>query len=114
MRKIIFVLVVMGLIIYSVYLFVEPQYNYYAFKSEVEDYMSVAIDKEKDVKAELMRLVEAYDIPVEEDEVYLIRETDSRYRRYSVSISWSETVDIFPFYHIYKKTYEFEVDTTQQ
>ncbi len=110
MRKIIFFLFVMGVIIYSVYLFAEPQYNYYAFKSEVEEYMSVAIDKEKDVKKEIMDLVQTYNIPVEEDEVYLTRGKEGRY---SVSISWSETVDLFPFYHIYKKTYNFEVDTTQ-
>lgn len=109
MVKIILVIGVIILTVYSVAQFASPQYNYRAFKSDIEEYMMVArVDPPHIVKREIMSMVREYNVPVEEDEVLLTKDEQGNY---GVALSWSETVVLFPFYKLYEKVYEFEVDT---
>lgn len=107
MKKTVIVLVILGLIGYSAFLVVEPHYNYYAFKTDLDEYLRVAINIPKRVRNEVYEMVQQYDIPVEKDEIIITR---SQGTRYSVSMSWEVTVD---FFTLYQKTFYFEIDTAE-
>lgn len=99
-----FSLLVLGLIIYSVFLIAVPYYHYYALKSDLEETLRVsATDPPEEVMAKVLTLAGQYKIPVEEEDINLRKED-----QYIVAISWQETVD---FFNLYQKTFEFSIDT---
>jgi hypothetical protein len=107
MIKKLFIIAIIGVIGYSIYMVAEVHYNYWAFKSDVEKYLRVAINIPKRVKEDIYEIVDQYNIPLEDDEISITREG----RIYVVRASWSETID---FFTLYQKTFYFEVDTSRQ
>ena len=107
MVKKIFFLLIVVLIGYTIFLIARPHYNYYAFKSELREVMKINVTwVEKEVIGEIMKLVEKYNIPVEERDIKLYLKEE----RFVAETSWDVTVN---FLGIYKKTYEFSVDSSQ-
>lgn len=107
MLKKLIVITIIVLIGYSTYMVAEVHYNYWAFKSDVEKYLKVAINIPRQVKEDVYAIVVQYDIPLEEDEVSIIHDG----RIYVVRASWSETID---FFTLYQRTFDFEIDTSRQ
>ncbi|MDO8281510.1 MAG: hypothetical protein Q7U10_02620 [Thermodesulfovibrionia bacterium] len=111
MVKNIFVVLFSLVIAYSFYLTFMPNYNYHMFKNEMKASMEIVTqnDKPKDVMKRIMRLVDEYDIPVSDEDVELELATE----KYTARISWEDTVQYFPFYPLYQKTYTFHIDTSK-
>lgn len=107
MKKIIFIIALIILLIYCGYLFAVPQYHYYAVKSNLEEYMNVAIDRPGLVNETVMRIINEHGLPVTKDDVHITHDD----KRYYVKTSWEETVDIFT---LYQKTYYFTIDTSKK
>lgn len=107
MFKKLFVIALVAVIGYSVFMVAEVHYNYWAFKSDVEKYLRVAIKIPKQVREDVFAMIDQYDIPLEEDEVSISLENNI----YVVRASWSETVD---FFTLYQRTFDFSIDTSRQ
>jgi hypothetical protein len=107
MIKKILIAVIIGLIIYSAYIGIEPYYGYMIFKSDVEEYVKVAIDQPKWVRAEIFSTAESYDIPIKPEDIKLDRKPGQPYK---VRVSWEKTVD---FFTLYQYTWSFTIDTTK-
>jgi hypothetical protein len=105
MIKTIIVLLIIGLIGYSAFLVAVPYYNYFAFKSDIEEYLKVAIDFKARIIDDIYEMSKEYDIPIEKDDIDVTR---LKSRIYDVQISWSVTVD---FFTLYQKTFFFDIDT---
>jgi len=105
MKKVILILVILGLIGYSAYLVVVPYYNYYGFKSDAEEFLKIKLHPNYNTdKSEIMDIARQYDIPVTEEDLHLTWE-----RRYRLRVSWQVTVD---FFTIYQRTFSFSINTT--
>lgn len=105
MFKKLIVIIIIGAVIYSAYLYAEPYYTYYMFKTDVDEYVKVAIDFKKEVRNEVFRMAQTYDIPIEKDQIYLKRDPG---KPYIVKVSWSKKVDWFT---LYQRTFKFSVNT---
>ncbi len=103
--KKIFFLLIVGLIAYSLFLIAVPHFNYFAFKSDLNELMRVSISRPDLITEEIMTLAEKYDIPITEEDIKLRRD-----EFYSVSVSWEETID---FLTLYQKTFKFHIDTSK-
>ncbi len=107
MIKILSILAILALVIYSVVLTITPYYHYHAFKSDIEEIMRVSVtDRPEEVMTKILNLVEQYNIPVEKKDIRL-----SMDKKYEAEVSWRETIVYYPFYKIYQKTFEFHIDT---
>ncbi len=107
MKKKLFFLLVLGLIVYSLFLIVIPHYNYHAFRSDLRELLRVSItDTRGEIMEEILNLAEKYNIPIEKEDINLEKKG-----LYVVTISWEETVD---FFTIYQKTFEFYIDTSER
>ncbi len=105
-KKIVFLLVIV-LIGYSLFLVAKPHYNHYAFKSDLRERLYVSVgESEKEIMEVILKIAEQYNIPIEEQDIRLHKNE----MRYTVVISWEETVN---FFNVYQKTFEFHVDTSQ-
>lgn len=99
-------LLILALAVYSAILIVRPHYNYYGFKSDLREYLRVnVITFQKGVRAGILDIAENYNIPINEDDIYL-----KLNGQYNAKISWEETVD---FLTLYQKTYKFHIDTSK-
>lgn len=109
MVKNIFVVFFSLIIAYSFYLTFMPNYNYHMFKNEIKASMDIVTqnDQPREVMKRIMRLVDEYDIPVSADDI----ELELVSGKYIARTSWEETVEYFPFYKLYEKTYAFQIDT---
>lgn len=109
MVKNIFVVIISLVIAYSFYLTFMPNYNYHMFKNEINASMDIVTqnDQHREVMKRIMRLVDEYDIPVSDEDV----ELELAEGKYTARLSWEDTVQYFPFYPLYQKTYAFQVDT---
>ncbi len=107
MKKYIFFIALIIVLIYCGYLFAVPQYRYYAAKSDLEELMNISISRPDLVKQAVMDIVATYELPVNPKEVNI---TNDR-KQYYVKTSWEETVDIFT---LYQKTYYFTIDTSKK
>ncbi len=105
-KKLVFLLVIV-LIGYSLFLIVEPQYNSYAFKSDLKERLYVSVgENEKKIMEEILKIAEQYNIPIKEQDIRVHKNE----RLYTAVISWKKTVN---FFNVYQKTFEFHVDTSQ-
>jgi hypothetical protein len=104
--KVLLVIIVLALVGYSLFLIAVPHYNYYAFRSDIDEYLRVAIDYEKRIRDDIFEMAKGYDIPIEKDDIYLYRH---KHKTYDVNISWDVTVD---FFTLYQKTFFFEIETS--
>lgn len=109
MVKNIFVVIASLLLVYSFYLTFMPNYNYHMFKNELNASMEIVTirDKPEDVIKRIMRLVDEYDIPISDEDI----ELENVGNLYAVRMSWEDTVNFFPFYVLYQKTYSYHIDT---
>ncbi len=107
MKKVIFFITLVIVLIYCGYLFAVPQYRYYAVKSNLEEYMRIAIERPGLVQETVMSIVNDYELPVKKDDIHITHDD----KRYYVKTSWEETVDIFT---LYQKTYYFTIDTSKK
>ncbi len=106
MIKRFFYISVVVLIAYSGVQLGMPYYHYYGFKSDIEELSKVSINfRPKDVAERTMEIVRRHNVPLEKDDISLIKN-----ERYIIMASWEETVDLFG---VYKKTYVFSIDTSE-
>ncbi|HDO26121.1 MAG TPA: hypothetical protein ENG95_05730 [Nitrospirae bacterium] len=68
--------------------------------------MQVSRGVHKTVMADVMRIVDQYEIPVEEKDIELTQDN----KRYNIKTSWSVTVD---FFTVHQETFTFSVDTSK-
>jgi hypothetical protein len=111
MFKKIFIAAVIGLAIYALYLTFVPNYHGRMFINEVKETMKIvsANNQHKNVMKRIMRLRDEYFIPIVEEDV----ELELVDNQWVVKIYWEETVEYFPFYPLYQKTFEFYLDTSE-
>jgi len=106
MLKKLFLLLVLGLIAYSLFLIAAPYYRYHAFKSDLEETIRISVaDTPEEIVAKILDLATQYKIPIGEEDIDLRQENE-----YVVTVSWQETVD---FFTIYQRTFEFYIDTSK-
>jgi len=99
-------LLVLGLIVYSLFIIITPYYHYYAFKLDLEETLRTGVtDSPKVIMTKILDLAEQYNIPIEKEDVNLRQD-----KRYVVAISWQETID---FFTVYQKTLKFHIDTSR-
>ena len=106
MKKAILFILVFALAVYAAYLVAVPHYQYYAFKSDLNELVKVSIGRESEVMNDIIRIMEEYEIPIGKDDIYLTKENN----RYVVRTSWQVTVD---FFTIYQRTFKFDIDTSK-
>lgn len=105
MRKVIAVVVILILIGYSAYLVAVPHYNYYGFKSDVEEFLKIKLHPNFNTdKKDVMAIARQYDIPITDKDLSLTWD-----RRYRLKVSWSVTVD---FFTLYQKTFNFSINSS--
>ena len=106
MKKVILVLLILGIIGYSAYLVAIPHYNYLAFKSDALEFLRISIrNYPEKTKKEIMKIAEEYDIPIEKGDIYLQWNPK---KGFLMRVAWVETVD---FFGIYQKSFKFQIDT---
>ncbi len=104
MKKTIIFLIFLVLTGYSLYLAAVPQYNHFAFKSDLEELLRITIRNDpKQFTEDIMNLVAEYNIPIKEDDLYLTWENG-----FWVKTDWKETVN---FFGVYQRTFKFRIDT---
>ncbi len=104
MKKTIIFLIFLVLTGYSLYLIAVPQYNHFAFKSDLEELLRITINNDpKKLTENIMNLVEEYAIPIKEEDLYVTWENG-----FWVKTEWEETVN---FFGVYQRTFKFRIDT---
>lgn len=111
MYKNFFLGIVVILAAYIFYLTFAPVFNYYIFKNELKETMKIIrrIDRHKDVMKRIIRHTKEYNIPITAEDV----ELELVHDQFQAKIHWEETVEYFPFYPLYQKTFEFYIDTSE-
>ena len=112
MFKKIFLGVVICLAAYAFYLTFMPNYNGRLFKNEMKASMEIVrpLDQHRTVMKRIMRLRDEYSIPLTPEDV----ELELVHDEWIAKIYWEETVEYFPFYPLYQKTFEFYLDTSEE
>lgn len=103
MKKAIFWLVILALLVYSGFQFGMPYYRYTAFKTDVKEIARISLGEVEKTRAQIFLRAQELNIPIEEKEIVVTR-TDTLVR---VKVSWSESVNLFG---IYQKTLNFTVN----
>jgi hypothetical protein len=106
MKKGIFWLLFLVLLVYLGFKFGVPYYRYLAFKSDTKEIARISVDVRDDeqIRNRIFERAQELKIPIEKDDIEISR-TDRVLR---VRTSWFEVVDI---YGIYQKTLTFSIDT---
>lgn len=102
--KAVLCLAVVGLVLYSGYLFGAAYYRYYGFKSDAEDIIRFHIRGTQEVERLLLERAAEYDIPVHEGNMEVWREENG----FAARVAWSETVNVLNLYER-KLDFGFEV-----
>lgn len=103
MKKAIFWLVILALLVYSGFQFGMPYYRYTAFKTDAKEIARISLGEVEKTRAQIFLRAQELNIPIEEKEIMVTR-TDKLVR---VKVSWSESVNLFG---IYQKTLNFTVN----
>lgn len=103
MKKAIFWLVILALLVYSGFQFGIPYYRYTAFKTDAKEIARISLGEVEKTRAQIFLRAQELNIPIEEKEIVVTR-TDKLVR---VKVSWSESVNLFG---IYQKTLNFTVN----
>ena len=103
MKKAIFWLVILALLVYSGFQFGIPYYRYTAFKTDAKEIARISLGEVEKTRAQIFLRAQELNIPIEEKEIMVTR-TDKLVR---VKVSWSESVNLFG---IYQKTLNFTVN----
>ena len=103
MKKAIFWLVILALLIYSGFQFGIPYYRYTAFKTDAKEIARISLGEVEKTRAQIFLRAQELNIPIEEKEI-VVTSTNKLVR---VKVSWSESVNLFG---IYQKTLNFTVN----
>jgi uncharacterized protein (DUF608 family) len=103
LKKAIFWLVILALLVYSGFQFGIPYYRYTAFKTDAKEIARISLGEVEKTRAQIFLRAQELNIPIEEKEIMVTR-TDKLVR---VKTSWSESVNLFG---IYQKTLNFTVN----
>jgi hypothetical protein len=103
LKKAIFWLVILALLVYSGFQFGIPYYRYTAFKTDAKAIARISLGEVEKTRAQIFLRAQELNIPIEEKEIMVTR-TDKLVR---VKASWSESVNLFG---IYQKTLNFTVN----
>lgn len=103
MKKAIFWLVILALLVYSGFQFGMPYYRYTALKTDAKEIARISLGEVEKTRAQIFLRAQELNIPIEEKEIVVTR-TDRLVR---VKVSWSESVNLFG---IYQKTLNFTVN----
>ncbi len=106
MKKAIFWLVILALLVYSGFQFGIPYYRYTAFKTDAKEIARISLGEVEKTRAQIFLRAQELNIPIEEKEIMVTR-TDKLVR---VKTSWSESVNLFG---IYQKTLNFTVNVQE-
>ncbi len=106
MKKAIFWLVILALLVYSGFQFGIPYYRYTAFKTDAKEIARISLGEVEKTRAQIFMRAQELNIPIEEKEIMVTR-TDKLVR---VKVSWSESVNLFG---IYQKTLNFTVNVQE-
>jgi len=104
MKKTLFWLLILALLIYSGIKFGTPYYRYWAFKADAKEIVKVSLENEAEVKNKIFERAKELKIPIDSEDI----EISSNGKVMRVKTSWFEVVDIGG---IYQKTLKFNVDT---
>jgi len=104
MKKVIFWLLILGILAYSGFQFAKPYYRYLAFQSDAKEIARTAIESEEKVKDRVFERAMELKIPIGREDLEVTRKENVL----RIKTSWFEVVDIFG---VYKKTLTFTVDT---
>lgn len=103
MKKAIFWLVILALLVYSGFQFGMPYYRYTALKTDAKEIARISLGEVEKTRAQIFLRAQELNVPIEEKEIMVTR-TDKLVR---VKTSWSESVNLFG---IYQKTLNFTVN----
>lgn len=103
MKKAIFWLVILALLVYSGFQFGIPYYRYTAFKTDAKEIARISLGEVEKTRAQIFLRAQELNIPIEEKEI-VVTSTNKLVR---VKASWSESVNLFG---IYQKTLNFTVN----
>ncbi len=103
MKKAIFWLVILALLVYSGFQFGMPYYRYTALKTDAKEIARISLGEVEKTRAQIFLRAQELNVPIEEKEIVVTR-TDTLVR---VKVSWSESVNLFG---IYQKTLNFTVN----
>jgi len=103
LKKAIFWLVILALLVYSGFQFGMPYYRYTALKTDAKEIARISLGEVEKTRAQIFLRAQELNIPIEEKEIVVTR-TDRLVR---VKVSWSESVNLFG---IYQKTLNFTVN----
>lgn len=104
MKKALFWLLILALLIYSGIKFGTPYYRYWAFKSDAKEIVRVSLENEEEVKNKVFERAKELKIPIVREDIEISR--NEKVMR--VRTSWFEVVDIGG---IYQQTLKFNIDT---
>lgn len=101
-------LLVVGLALYSAFLFGVPHYHYMVFKSDLREVSKMNSNqfREGEMMSKVKEMARNFHIPLKDENIKLTRDLT-----YKIEVSWEETVDLFT---IYQKTFKFAVDTSSK
>ena len=101
--KLLVILAIFIICVYSGYKFAMPYYKYSAFKSEVKELLRIYTGDIERTKSQIYQKVEELNIPVNKEDIKI----EAMDKTLNVQASWSETVDLFG---IYQHTLNFNID----
>lgn len=105
MKKTIFWLLILILLVYSGIKFGMPYYRYWALKADVAEITKLAFGREAEVKTKIFERAQELNIPITESDVEVSRSGNTVW----VRTSWFEVVDLLG---VYQKTLKFTIDTS--
>lgn len=102
-----FSLLVVGLALFSAYLFGVPFYHYLVFKSDLKEISKMNSNqfREGEMMLKVKEMARDMSVPLQDKDIILTRD-----RTYRIELSWEETVN---WLSIYQKTFQFAVDTSK-
>ena len=106
--KMLIKLLVVGLALYSAFLFGVPHYHYLVFKSDLKEVSKMNSNqfREGEMMSKVHEMARDDNVPLKEKDIKLTREST-----YKIEVSWEETVN---WLTIYQKTFKFAVDTSSK
>ncbi len=104
MKKTLFWLLILALLIYSGIKFGTPYYRYWAFKADAKEIVKVPLENEEEAKNKIFERAKELKIPINMEDIEISR--NEKIMR--VRTSWFEVVDLGG---LYQKTLKFSVDT---
>lgn len=104
MIKKLFTIVVIALIVYAAFIFTQPYYHYYAFRSDLKEFAKIgSAIPPRELMDRIMDKARDYNIPIDERDVAITRNHEI-----NIEVSWQKNVN---FLNIYERTFDFHIYT---